>query len=69
MASSSKKYTPKPSVSNFNKDVHANEILKFFNDSVDKNRMEVTSQFDQSTSPSVIPAMKGGGCRKANGGK
>lgn len=64
-----KKYTPKPSVSNMNKDIHSNEVLKFFNDSVDKNRMEITAQLDESTSPSVIPAMKGGGCRKANGGK
>lgn len=47
-----------PSPSNFNKDVHNNEIMKQFNDMKDKTRMEVTSLFDLSTFPSSIPKMK-----------
>jgi len=58
-----------PPVSKFNEDVRANEILKYFNKSKDTNRMEITDIFNQSTSPSSIPNMKGKGSKSANGGK
>ena len=63
------KYTPKPSVSKFNEDEHAGKVLGWFNDNLDKKRMEIVDQLNQSTFPSVIPSMKGGGNKKANGGK
>lgn len=47
-----------PSPSNFNKDVRNNEIMKVFNDIKEKQRMEVVSQFDLNTFPSVLPKMR-----------
>jgi len=70
MASKNRKSTNvPPPVSKFNEDVRANQVLKYFNDSLDKNRMEITDQLNESTYPSVIPDMKGSGSKKANGGK
>lgn len=73
MASSSKKgnsYKVNPSVSEFNKPTNDAEVLKFFNDNIDKKRMEINEQLNQSGKyPTVISNMKGGGSKKSNGGK
>jgi hypothetical protein len=62
-------YKPSPTVEHFNEDVRNNEILAAFNKMADK-RLEVRDQFNVSGKfPTSIPAMKGGGSRKSNGGK
>lgn len=52
-----------PSPSNANKDVHAAQVLRAFQDMKDKNRLEITAMFDEhnngtKTIPSVIPTKK-----------
>ena len=57
-------YKSKPSVANFNRDPHAGEVLKYFNDIKDKKRMEMVALLDENTFPSVIPKMTGGSVKK-----
>lgn len=62
-------YKPSPSVEHFNEDVNNMEILRAF-DRMANKRLEVRDQFNVGGKfPTSIPAMKGGGSRKSNGGK
>lgn len=62
-------YKVNPSVSNFNNQTNDAVVLKFFNDAANK-RLEYRDGLNQSGKyPTMISNMKGGGCKRSNGGK